>query len=81
MLIVNRLLVNMVLTGQRSNANIEGILNGCFSCSEAYNFDSDVEKITELLLVLEPVLCGMSAFKSSHTDNYQSAVSYGRNIC
>jgi hypothetical protein len=38
MLIVSQFLVNMVLIGKRTNANIEGTLNECFSCSEAGHF-------------------------------------------
>jgi hypothetical protein len=38
MLIVSQFLVNMVLTGKRTNVNIESTLNECFSSSEAGNF-------------------------------------------
>jgi hypothetical protein len=46
-----------------SHINIEDILKEYFSFSEGSNFDSDQET-TELLLVLEPILIGMSKFKS-----------------
>jgi hypothetical protein len=61
--IVSQLLVDRAsITTHLSNINIEDILKEFFSFSEGSNFDSDQET-AELLLVLEPILIGMSKFK------------------
>jgi hypothetical protein len=62
---VNQLLVDMVLTSKCVlNENTDGILNKCFSYSEDNNSDSTDNKITELFLVLQPVLFYMPKFTS-----------------
>jgi hypothetical protein len=64
MSIVNQLLVHRAsITIHLSNTNIDDNLKEYFSYSAGSNFDSDRET-AELLLVLEPVLFGMSKFKS-----------------
>jgi hypothetical protein len=64
-LVVNQLLVDILSTNKcLSAANIDDILNECFCYSEYSNFYSHDGEMTELLLVQEPVLFGISKCKS-----------------